>query len=90
MTTLIPLIRHSGAADSLMVTTMYLRWPFPAGKVKSGQVSREQMNKELARWVSEEEDDIRSQYATIYVESLRKEIKDSPRLIKRYTHLGVI
>lgn len=89
MTTLIPIIRHSGAADSLMVTTMYLRWPFPAGKVKAGQVSREQMNKELGRWVDEEEDDIRSQYASIYVESLRSEIKDSPRLIKRYTNLGV-
>jgi len=90
MTTLIPMIRHSGAADSLMITTMYLRWPFPAGKVKKGQVSREQMNQELARWVDEEEDEVRSQYAKIYTESLKAEIKNSPRLTKRYTDLGVI
>ncbi len=90
MTNLIPMIRHSGSADSLMITTMYLRWPFPAGKVKKGQVSREQMNQELSRWVDEEEEDIIKQYASIYTASLKTEIKNSPRLSKRYTDLGVI
>lgn len=90
MTTMMPVIRNSGSADSLMVTTMYLRWPFPAGKTKPGSVSREQMNNEIGRWVSEEEEEILKQYAAIYIASLKNEIKKSPRMLKRYTNLGVI
>ncbi len=90
MTTMMPVIRNSGSADSLMITTMYLRWPFPAGKGKPGSVSRDQMNKELGRWVSEEESEILQKYAAIYKASLLEEIKNSPRMLKRYTNLGVI
>ena len=72
-----------------MITTMYLRWPFPAGEVADRQVSREQMNKELAKWVTDEEEEVRAQYERIYTESLKDAIKHSPRLTKRYNALGL-
>ncbi len=90
MTTMMPTIRNSGSPESLMITTMYLKWPFPAGKGKPGSISRDQMNEELSRWVDEEEAEILKQYAAIYVASLKDEIKKSPRMLKRYTNLGVI